>query len=156
MRSCWKLYSSRYARFCAARLRQGRQLEYQSLFNLNKLMYGCIRLLKLMKTSIGQKMGCRKSKSFRSKPRNETITKFLVWKEMLTSVKLLKRTGKPTIVFNTYFTWINSECCCTFLRKQAQQWHPDNFQGDEESRKKAEKKFIDIAAAKEVLTDQGM
>lgn len=40
-------------------------------------------------------------------------------------------------------------------RKQAQQWHPDNFQNDEESRKKAEKKFIDIAAAKEVLTDPG-
>uniref|UniRef100_A0A1B6C8F2 J domain-containing protein n=1 Tax=Clastoptera arizonana TaxID=38151 RepID=A0A1B6C8F2_9HEMI len=37
-------------------------------------------------------------------------------------------------------------------RKLAMQWHPDNFQeGDE--KKKAEKKFIDIAAAKEVLTD---
>lgn len=37
-------------------------------------------------------------------------------------------------------------------RKAAQQWHPDNFpQGDE--KKEAEKKFIDIAAAKEVLTD---
>jgi len=36
-------------------------------------------------------------------------------------------------------------------RKAAQQWHPDNFQGDE--KKVAEKKFIDIAAAKEVLTD---
>jgi len=37
-------------------------------------------------------------------------------------------------------------------RKAAQQWHPDNFpDGDE--KKKAEKKFIDIAAAKEVLTD---
>jgi len=36
-------------------------------------------------------------------------------------------------------------------RKAAQQWHPDNFQGDE--KKAAEKKFIDIAAAKEVLTD---
>lgn len=34
------------------------------------------------------------------------------------------------------------------------QWHPDNFQ-DEEEKKKAEKKFIDIAAAKEVLTDPG-
>jgi DnaJ family protein C protein 3 len=42
------------------------------------------------------------------------------------------------------------------FRKQAQQWHPDNFQNDEESRKKAEKKFIDIAAAKEVLTDPGI
>uniref|UniRef100_H3A0R8 DnaJ homolog subfamily C member 3 n=1 Tax=Latimeria chalumnae TaxID=7897 RepID=H3A0R8_LATCH len=37
-------------------------------------------------------------------------------------------------------------------RKLAQQWHPDNFQNEEE-KKRAEKKFIDIAAAKEVLTD---
>lgn len=36
-------------------------------------------------------------------------------------------------------------------RKAAQKWHPDNFKGDE--KKVAEKKFIDIAAAKEVLTD---
>ncbi|XP_063634126.1 dnaJ homolog subfamily C member 3 [Cydia splendana] len=36
-------------------------------------------------------------------------------------------------------------------RKAAQKWHPDNYQGDE--KKVAEKKFIDIAAAKEVLTD---
>lgn len=36
-------------------------------------------------------------------------------------------------------------------RKAAQKWHPDNFTGDE--KKIAEKKFIDIAAAKEVLTD---
>lgn len=36
-------------------------------------------------------------------------------------------------------------------RKAAQKWHPDNFQGDE--KKIAEKRFIDIAAAKEVLTD---
>ncbi|XP_015910975.2 dnaJ homolog subfamily C member 3 isoform X1 [Parasteatoda tepidariorum] len=36
-------------------------------------------------------------------------------------------------------------------RKLAQKWHPDNFQGDEKI--PAEKKFIDIAAAKEVLTD---
>ncbi|XP_012275173.1 dnaJ homolog subfamily C member 3 [Orussus abietinus] len=38
-------------------------------------------------------------------------------------------------------------------RKAAQRWHPDNFQeGDE--KKRAQKKFIDIAAAKEVLTDE--
>uniref|UniRef100_A0A8P4GQU6 DnaJ homolog subfamily C member 3 n=1 Tax=Dicentrarchus labrax TaxID=13489 RepID=A0A8P4GQU6_DICLA len=37
-------------------------------------------------------------------------------------------------------------------RKLAQQWHPDNYQ-DAEEKKKAEKKFIDIAQAKEVLTD---
>ena len=39
-------------------------------------------------------------------------------------------------------------------RKLAQQWHPDNFQS-EADKKKAEKKFIDIASAKEVLTDPG-
>ncbi|XP_012680570.1 dnaJ homolog subfamily C member 3a [Clupea harengus] len=40
-------------------------------------------------------------------------------------------------------------------RKLAQKWHPDNFQ-DAEDKKKAEKKFIDIAQAKEVLTDPEM
>uniref|UniRef100_A0A8C8SKL1 J domain-containing protein n=1 Tax=Pelusios castaneus TaxID=367368 RepID=A0A8C8SKL1_9SAUR len=40
-------------------------------------------------------------------------------------------------------------------RKLAQQWHPDNFQSEDEKRE-AEKKFIDIAAAKEVLTDPEM
>ncbi|XP_028853777.1 dnaJ homolog subfamily C member 3b [Denticeps clupeoides] len=37
-------------------------------------------------------------------------------------------------------------------RKLAQQWHPDNFQ-TEAQKKEAEKRFIDIAHAKEVLTD---
>ncbi|KAH9414859.1 DnaJ sub C member 3, partial [Dermatophagoides pteronyssinus] len=36
-------------------------------------------------------------------------------------------------------------------RKAASKWHPDQYQGDE--KKKAEEKFINIAAAKEVLTD---
>ncbi|XP_058471353.1 dnaJ homolog subfamily C member 3a [Solea solea] len=40
-------------------------------------------------------------------------------------------------------------------RKLAQRWHPDNFQ-DPEEKKRAEKKFIDIAQAKEVLTDPEM
>lgn len=35
-------------------------------------------------------------------------------------------------------------------RKMAQKWHPDNYQLDEKMKKIAEKKFIDIAAAKEV------
>lgn len=39
-------------------------------------------------------------------------------------------------------------------RKLAQKWHPDNF-SDEKEKKAAEKKFIDIAAAKEVLSDEG-
>lgn len=37
-------------------------------------------------------------------------------------------------------------------RKAAQKWHPDNFQ-EGEQKKRAEKQFIDIAAAKEVLTN---
>uniref|UniRef100_A0A7N8WU37 DnaJ (Hsp40) homolog, subfamily C, member 3b n=1 Tax=Mastacembelus armatus TaxID=205130 RepID=A0A7N8WU37_9TELE len=40
-------------------------------------------------------------------------------------------------------------------RKLAQQWHPDNFQSESE-KKEAEKKFIDIASAKEVLTNPEM
>lgn len=35
-------------------------------------------------------------------------------------------------------------------RKMAQKWHPDNYQLDEKMKKIAEKRFIDIAAAKEV------
>lgn len=38
-------------------------------------------------------------------------------------------------------------------RKMAQKWHPDNYQTDEKMKKIAEKKFIDIAAAKEVSID---
>lgn len=37
-------------------------------------------------------------------------------------------------------------------RKLARQWHPDNFKTEEE-KKIAENRFIDLAAAKEVLTD---
>jgi len=40
-------------------------------------------------------------------------------------------------------------------KKLAMVWHPDKFQ-EEEDKKKAEKKFMDIAAAKEVLTDEEM
>ncbi|KAL4718041.1 hypothetical protein ACJJTC_009380 [Scirpophaga incertulas] len=37
-------------------------------------------------------------------------------------------------------------------RKAAQRWHPDNFSGDDSAKKLAEKKFIDIAAAKELVS----
>jgi len=39
-------------------------------------------------------------------------------------------------------------------RKLAAQWHPDQYTGND--KEKAEKMFIDIAAAKEVLTDPGL
>ena len=38
-------------------------------------------------------------------------------------------------------------------RKLAVKWHPDHYSGEDKT--KAEKMFIDIAAAKEVLTDPG-
>lgn len=38
-------------------------------------------------------------------------------------------------------------------RTLAKEWHPDKYEG--EDKKKAEKMFYDIAAAKEVLTDKG-
>lgn len=56
------------------------------------------------------------------------------------------------IIFNLFRTAGKREILKAY-RKLAQKWHPDNFQGDEKA--KAEKKFIDIAAAKEVLTDPG-
>jgi DnaJ family protein C protein 3 len=42
----------------------------------------------------------------------------------------------------------------TANRKLAVKWHPDKYEGND--KKKAEKMFIDIASAKEVLTDQGL
>lgn len=39
-------------------------------------------------------------------------------------------------------------------RKLARKWHPDAYEG--ENKEKAEKMFLDIAAAKEVLTDPGI
>lgn len=46
----------------------------------------------------------------------------------------------------------NSKAILKAYRKLAKKWHPDNFQ-DEIEKQKAQKTFIDIAAAKEVLTD---
>lgn len=52
-------------------------------------------------------------------------------------------------IISSFYDHQNVDNC----RKAAQKWHPDNFRGEE--KKMAEKKFIDIAAAKEVLTDPG-
>ena len=38
-------------------------------------------------------------------------------------------------------------------RKEAVKWHPDKYDGDDKAH--AEKMFIDVASAKEVLTDPG-
>ncbi len=38
-------------------------------------------------------------------------------------------------------------------RRLARDWHPDSYEGDDEEM--AEKMFLDLAAAKEVLSDPG-
>lgn len=38
-------------------------------------------------------------------------------------------------------------------KKLAMKWHPDKYEGDD--KEMAQKRFIDIASAKEVLTDPG-
>ena len=40
-------------------------------------------------------------------------------------------------------------------RALAAEWHPDKFTQDPAMKEVAQKKFVDIAAAKEVLTNQG-
>lgn len=61
-------------------------------------------------------------------------------------------------MLNSFFLFVfrsaNKQEIIKAYRKLAQQWHPDNFQSESE-KKEAEKKFIDIASAKEVLTDPG-
>ena len=55
--------------------------------------------------------------------------------------------------YTHYRTATKSEISKAY-RKLARKWHPDSYNGEEEE--KAEKMFLDIAAAKEVLTDPGM
>merc|ERR1712243_260037 len=79
----------------------------------------------------GQRREWQRLKSCKSKLEKEIIIKFLV---------LGSATKKE--IQKAY-------------KNLALQWHPDKFQ-DEEEKKAAEKKFMDIAAAKEVLTDAEM
>lgn len=67
--------------------------------------------------------------------------------------KLIKQSKK-----RDYYKILGLKRSCTSknvlkaYRKLAKKWHPDNFQ-DEKEKEKAQKVFIDIAAAKEVLND---
>ena len=54
---------------------------------------------------------------------------------------MLHRTASKSVINKAY-------------RDLAKKWHPDKHEGEE--KKIAEKKFYDVAAAKEVLTDPGM
>lgn len=74
---------------------------------------------------------------------------------MVTSRVSVLRTPNPSIQITSVFLRnANKQEIIKAYRKLAQQWHPDNFQSKTD-KKEAEKKFIDIASAKEVLTDPG-
>ena len=76
-----------------------------------------------------------------------------MWNELPQKERLLKHIGNLILIINLWILKILIKLNLFLYRKAAQKWHPDNFQGDQ--KKIAEKKFIDIAAAKEVLTDEG-
>lgn len=67
---------------------------------------------------------------------------------------LWSRSHRRTLTNFAFRRNANKQEIIKAYRKLAQQWHPDNFQSEAE-KKEAEKKFIDIASAKEVLTDPG-
>ena len=54
-------------------------------------------------------------------------------------------------MFLSLYRTANKQEITKAYRKLAKEWHPDRYAG--EDKEKAEKKFVDIAAAKEVLTD---
>lgn len=56
-----------------------------------------------------------------------------------------------SVKFSNLFRNANKRDILKAYRKKAQEWHPDNF-SDENQKKIAEKKFVDIAAAKEVCS----
>lgn len=65
------------------------------------------------------------------------------------------RTARIEIDLLARFRNANKKDITKAYRTLAKQWHPDMFES-EEDKKQAEKKFMDIAAAKEVLSDPGM
>lgn len=67
-------------------------------------------------------------------------------------IKTINASGESFSVLCGFRTASKKEILKSY-RKLAVKWHPDQYKGDD--KKKAEKMFIDIAAAKEVLTDPG-
>ena len=67
-------------------------------------------------------------------------------------IKTINTSGESFSVLCGFRTASKKEILKSY-RKLAVKWHPDQYKGDD--KKKAEKMFIDIAAAKEVLTDPG-
>lgn len=67
-------------------------------------------------------------------------------------IKTITASGESFSVLCGFRTASKKEILKSY-RKLAVKWHPDQYKGDD--KKKAEKMFIDVAAAKEVLTDPG-
>lgn len=67
-------------------------------------------------------------------------------------IKTINASGESFSVLCGFRTASKKEILKSY-RKLAVKWHPDQYKGDD--KKKAEKMFIDVAAAKEVLTDPG-
>ena len=67
-------------------------------------------------------------------------------------IKTINTSGESFSVLCGFRTASKKEILKSY-RKLAVKWHPDQYKGDD--KKKAEKMFIDVAAAKEVLTDPG-
>ena len=78
---------------------------------------------------------------------------FVIW---LTAIVLIGDVFLCILICNVCFILRNARKkeIVKAYRKAAQIWHPDKFESEEE-KKKAEKVFMDIAAAKEVLTNPG-
>jgi DnaJ family protein C protein 3 len=92
------------------------------------------------------KSDCQKAHELESSQRTqecmEKINKLIKQSKKRDYYKILgvKRSADKNTIMKAY-------------RKLAHKWHPDKYDGDE--KEKAQKVFIDIAAAKEVLTDPG-
>lgn len=108
-----------------------------------------------VKAAISEK-GWSERRSSSNYPVKEITTKSSASAGNLTSYSLTSKLNtnlKQNVLF--FFRNANKQEIIKAYRKLAQQWHPDNFQSETE-KKEAEKKFIDIASAKEVLTDPGL
>lgn len=108
-----------------------------------------------VKAAISEK-GWSERRSSSNYPVKEITTKSSASAGNLTSYSLTSKLNtnlKQNVLL--FFRNANKQEIIKAYRKLAQQWHPDNFQSETE-KKEAEKKFIDIASAKEVLTDPGL
>lgn len=76
-----------------------------------------------------------------------------MYKEGAVFITSTSSTWETSFFFFSFFRTATKKEILRSYRKLAVQWHPDHYEGDD--KKKAEKMFIDIAAAKEVLSDPG-